>query len=382
LLYLSLSTLCREFLGFQWDNLLLETGLLAVFFAPAQLWPRRARATPPSRLVLWLLRLLMFKLMFQSGCVKLLSGDSLWRDLTALTVHYETQPLPTWLGWYAHQLPLGFQKVSCALMFVIELLAPVLIFAPRRPRILAALLLALLQVAILLTGNYTFFNGLTLLLCVPLLDDFVLRRRRPQPTSEQPDSPPRAAPRWRLAVTIPLATVIAAVTCLQMLAMFRVRSTLLAPVAAVHRWLAPFRSVNSYGLFAVMTPARPEIIIEGSNDGVTWLPYEFKHKPGDLKRRPGFVAPHQPRLDWHMWFAALGRWQEHPWFANFCRRLLEGSPEVLALLAHNPFPEGPPRHLRATVYDYRFTTLAERRTTGHWWQRENPRVYLPPVSRR
>jgi len=151
-------------------------------------------------------------------------------------------------------------------------------------------------------------------------------------------------------------------------------------VAVVYQWIAPFRSLNSYGLFAVMTPSRPEIIVEGSNDGVAWLPYEFKYKPGDLNRAPAFVAPHQPRLDWQMWFAALGRWRDNPWFGNFCLQLLQGSPEVLALLDQNPFPEQPPRYIRATLYDYRFTNDAERRQTGNWWRRENPREYLPVVS--
>jgi len=392
-IYLSLSVVGREFLGFQWDILLLETGFLAIFFAPLQLWPHPAREAPPSRVVLWLLRLLLFKLMFQSGCVKLMSGDSMWRNLTALTVHYETQPLPTWIGWYAHQLPLWFQKSSCAIMFGLELMVPFLIFAPRRPRLLAAGLLASLQVLILLTGNYTFFNWLTLALCILLLDDFVLNRiftfhsRQRKETEKSEIGPVRlrtsaATGRWRHVVTIPLATVVLAITCLQLSATFRVRPALLQPVAAVQQWIAPFRSLNSYGLFAVMTPTRPEIMVEGSIDGVTWLPYEFKYKAGDLKRCPAFVAPHQPRLDWQMWFAALGRWQDNPWFGNFCLGLLRGSPEVLALLAKNPFPNQPPRYLRATVYDYRFTDFAERRQTGNWWRREHAREYLPVSSLR
>lgn len=391
LVYLSLSTVCREFLGFQWDILLLETGFLAIFFAPVQLWPGRSRERPPSQLILWLLRLLLFKLMFQSGCVKLMSGDGLWKNLTALTLHYETQPLPTWIGWYAHQLPLWFQKSSCAIMFAIELAIPFLIFTPRRPRILAAGMLALLQVLILLTGNYTFFNWLTLALCLTLLDDFALGRffafcshRRKEAEQTETRSirllTSAATSRWSHAVPVPLAMVVVSITCLQLFVTFHTRPEFLRPVAALQQWLAPFRSLNSYGLFAVMTPTRPEIIVEGSADGVTWLPYEFKCKAGDLKRRPAFVAPHQPRLDWQMWFAALGRWQDNPWFGSFCLRLLQGSPEVLALLETNPFPDQPPRYIRATLHDYRFTDTAERRRTGNWWRRENPREYLPAVS--
>ncbi|HEX5221634.1 MAG TPA: lipase maturation factor family protein [Verrucomicrobiae bacterium] len=388
LIYLSLSTVCREFLSFQWDILLLETGFLAILFAPSRLWPNRARELPPSLIVLWLLRLLLFKLMVQSGWVKLLSGDQLWLDYTALTVHYETQPLPTWIGWYAHQLPVWFQKLSCRAMFGIELVIPFLIFAPRRPRFLAAWLLMLLQVLILLTGNYTFFNWLTLLLCASLLDDFFLRHFASffrHNLRQSKDEPRRLAPtsslvRWRRLITVPLAMVIIAITCVQLLATFKQRPGILTPVVAIYQWIAPFRSLNSYGLFAVMTPSRPEIIVEGSNDGITWLPYEFKYKPGDLKRAPAFVAPHQPRLDWQMWFAALSRRQDNPWFGRFCRRLLEGSPEVLALLDRNPFPEKPPRFIRATLYHYRFTTFEERQRTGNWWRREKLREYLPAVS--
>ena len=391
LIYLSLSTVCREFLSFQWDILLLETGFLAIFFAPLRFWPKRIRELPPSVIVLWLLRLLLFKLMVQSGWVKLLSGDKLWLDYTALTVHYETQPLPTWIGWYAHQLPVWFQKLSCRTMFGIELVIPFLIFAPRRPRFLAAWLLMLLQVLILLTGNYTFFNWLTLLLCASLLDNFFLSnlvsffRRKKIDVQQAKDEPARVPStpsfvRWRRVVTVPLAICVVLITCVQLLATFKQRPEVLSPIAALYQWIAPFRSINSYGLFAVMTPSRPEIIVEGSNDGVTWLPYEFKYKPGDLIRAPRFVAPHQPRLDWQMWFAALGRWQDNPWFGNFCLRLLQGSPDVLALLDKNPFPEKPPRYIRATLYDYRFTNFAERQQTGHWWRRENPREYLPAVS--
>ena len=394
LVYLSLSTVCREFLGFQWDILLLEAGFLTIFFAPLHLWRKRTGENPPSRIVLWLLRLLLFKLMFQSGCVKLLSGDALWHNLTALTVHYETQPLPTWIGWYAHQLPLWFQKLSCAAMFGIELVVPFLIFAPRRPRMFGAALLAFLQVLILLTGNYTFFNWLTLALCLTLLDDFALRgffafrncRLRQAEGCEMvkiSSSVPLATTRrWKRSVTIPLAVVVISTTVLQQLATLGRRPAVLRPIAAISQWIAPFRSLNSYGLFAVMTPTRPELIVEGSNDGVNWLRYEFKYKPGELKRRPAFVAPHQPRLDWQMWFAALGRWQDNPWFADFCLRLLQGSPEVLELLEKNPFPDQPPRYVRARVYEYRFTGFSERRQTGDWWRRGNPGEYLPTISLR
>lgn len=389
LIYLSLATVCRVFLGFQWDNLLLETGFLAIFLAPLRFLPfgKVSPETPPSRIVLWLLRLLLFKLMFQSGCVKLLSGDLTWRNLSALTMHYETQPLPTWIGWYAHQLPAWAQEWSCFTMFVIELAVPFLFFAPRRLRHCAAAATALLQVAILLTGNYTFFNWLSLALCLVLLDDFALQRAIPRrfrfPSAlHTPRITPQRWCRWRRGVTVPLAIVAVSVTSLQLLAMFALRPSLLEPVVAVHQWLAPLRSFNSYGLFSRMTTTRPEIIIEGSHDGIHWRAYEFKYKPGYVKRRPRFVAPHQPRLDWQMWFAALGTWQQNPWMINLTTRLLRASPEVLTLLEKNPFPDNPPRFIRATLYDYRFTSLDERRQTGAWWRRTPVGEYLPPIAAR
>ncbi|HUA68453.1 MAG TPA: lipase maturation factor family protein, partial [Candidatus Saccharimonadales bacterium] len=382
LLYLSLATVGRDFLGFQWDNLLLEAGFLAIFFAPLQLLPRPSRQTPPSRVVLWLLRLLLFKLMFSSGCVKLFSGDPNWRDLTALTFHYQTQPLPTWIGWYAQQLPVGFQKFSCAAMFAIELGAPWLIFGPRRIRFLGGAAIGFLQILILLTGNYTFFNWLTLALCLLLLDDFVFAKLLPANLRIRFVSSPIPVPKlfWHRFAGIALAVVFVPISLFQIVTIFGARPGWLLPVAVADEWLMPFRTINSYGLFAVMTTERREIIVEGSDDGVKWLPYEFKYKPGDVDRRPVFVAPFQPRLDWQMWFAALGDYQQNPWFVNFCIRLLQGSPEVLNLLAGNPFPEHPPRYIRAEVYDYKFTNLSERRATGAWWKREFIGAYLPAIS--
>jgi hypothetical protein len=179
---------------------------------------------------------------------------------------------------------------------------------------------------------------------------------------------------------LPAAILLASVSLYQILAAFVRPPVAFAPVAHIYRWVAPFRSVNSYGLFAVMTKDRPEILIEGSSDGRTWRIYDFKHKPSDPTGRPGFVAPHQPRLDWQMWFAALGNYQQNPWTINLCVRLLQGSPEVLGLLEKNPFPDEPPRFVRARVYDYQFTTREEREQTGAWWKLEPRGDYLPVIS--
>ncbi|HXB57963.1 MAG TPA: lipase maturation factor family protein [Candidatus Acidoferrales bacterium] len=378
LLYLSLTTVGREFLEFQWDNLLLEAGFLSIFFAPLRLLPDLSKESPPSRIVLWLLRLLLFKLMFSSGCVKLASGDPTWRNLTALTYHYFTQPLPTWIAWYANQLPLGFQKFSCVVMFSIEVGAPFLIFVPRQVRFFGAGAIAFLQILILLTGNYTFFNILTLALCLLLLDDFVFLKILPARFTQRPKN--KLRPRWRLAFIIPLAAVFLVVSFLEVATIFGVQDALTKKIAKLEEKIAPLRTINDYGLFMVMTTERHEIIVQGSDDGAHWSDYEFKYKPGDLNGRPVFVAPFQPRLDWQMWFAALGSIDQNPWFQNFCFQLLQGSPEVAELLQKNPFPDKPPRYIRAELYNYHFTNFTERRATGAWWKRESIGEYLPPVS--
>jgi hypothetical protein len=383
-LYLSLVTLGQDFLGFQWDNLLLEAGLIAIgtgawssFRAPI------VGARAPSRAVVWLYRWLAFRLMFESGCVKLLSGDATWRGLTALTFHYETQPLPTWVGWYAHQLPSWFQKGSCAGVFAIELVVPFLMFAPRRARMIGGLVMAGFQVLILLTGNYTFFNYLTIAIFLWLADDAALGRVVPRSLAA-----PRSAadaPRFSNSLARRMAAVLAAAvlttaSLVPLFGMFGTRPVWLAPAVALARELAPLRSVNGYGLFAVMTTTRPEIRVEGSDDGVTWKAYRFKYKPGDVTARPRFVAPYQPRLDWQMWFAALGTARTTPWFMNFCERLLQGSPDVLALLAGNPFPDHPPRYIRAELDEYRFTDIPTRRATGAWWTSTPKGEYLGAVG--
>ena len=354
ILYLSISTAGQDFWSFQWDILLTEAGFLAIF----------ADASPGRT---WLFRWLLFRLMFMSGLVKLLSGDPTWRDLTALSYHYETQPLPTPIAWYMYQLPAWFQKVSTVFVFFVELLVPFLIFAPLKPRRIAAGLLIGLQVLILLTGNYTFFNLLAIALCVFLF-------------AASPARGAQRETRTHRGVTMALMVFVLTTSGLQFLEMFRV--PLPAPARSYLVWISPLRLINSYGLFAVMTTSRPEIVVEGSNDGATWAPYEFRYKPGDVKRAPPWVAPYQPRLDWQMWFAALGSADENRWFYNFSARLLQGSPPVLALLEHNPFPGSPPRYIRAVVYDYHFTDFAERRRTGAWWRREEKATYLPPISLR
>jgi predicted DCC family thiol-disulfide oxidoreductase YuxK/uncharacterized membrane protein YphA (DoxX/SURF4 family) len=380
-LYLSLCTVSGPFLSFQWDTLLLETGFLAVFFAPLQLWERPSRQSGPPAPVIWLLRWLMFRLMFESGCVKLMSGDSAWWNLSALRVHFETQPLPTWIGWYAHQLPPSVQSFCVFVMFVIELVVPVFIFSGRRLRLAAAGIFTGFQILILLTGNYTFFNVLGILLCLPLLDDKALSvfHKGTGPEKELPLAPGRPW-RWPWPVTFCLTLVVVPLTMIPFLMEAGVRQSWPAPVVWLYDWVRPWRTFNGYGLFAVMTETRPEIIVQGSDDGRNWRDYEFKYKPGDMRRAPGFVEPYQPRLDWQMWFAALGGPRANLWFLQFEVCLLQNSPPVLALLRTNPFPRDPPKYVRALLYEYHFTDRATRRATGAWWRRELKGVYVSPHS--
>jgi len=379
-LYLSLFSIGGEFMHFQWDILLLETGFLAIFLAPWQLLPRQPTERQPSVVAIWLVRFLAFRLMFASGLVKLLWEDEMWLDFTALQVHYETQPLPTWIGWYAHQLPAWFQKASCAVMYAIEIGLPFLFFGPRRMRQAAFIGQLFFQLLILLTGNYCFFNLLTITICFGALDDAFLRWvfRRP-PHAEAPLEREASLQTWVVWSVAPFLGLLGVMELIEMRSAWEGKP---APVRRLQEWTSPLQLVSGYGLFRVMTNPRMEIVIEGSIDGVEWRAYEFRWKPGDLKRPPRFNIPHQPRLDWQMWFAALGNFRSRSFFQYFLARLLEGSPSVLALLETNPFPDGPPRHVRALHYAYHFTDFATRRATGQWWRRELIGPYSPVLSRR
>ncbi|HZP91544.1 MAG TPA: lipase maturation factor family protein, partial [Burkholderiales bacterium] len=368
-LYLSLFYAGQVFTQFQWDLLLIETGFLAIALQTG------------SAAALWLGRWLLFRFMFLSGAVKLLSGDPAWRDLTALYYHFETQPLPTPLAWYAHRLPHAALEWLAAGHFAIELGAVFLIFLPRRLRFVAAWAVIGLQLAILATGNYNFFNLLVLALALLLFDDAALERA----------VAPLKVKRWLERASLPRPGAFAArVVAAYAVAAFAIGATQIRekfqrhPVGgALHTMMeavAPLRAVNPYGVFARMVTERLEIVVEGTADGVRWREYRFRYQPGAVTQAPRWVAPHQPRLDWQMWFAALGEANDSPWVARFLVRLLENSPPVLALLADNPFPENPPVAVRANLYRYRFGTAEERRR-GVWWEREPAGMFYPPAGK-
>lgn len=374
-LFLSFIGAAQDFSSYQSDGMLLEAGFLSLFFAPRGLRPGLGTAHPPSRASLFLLRWEWFRIYFESGVVKLLSGDVQWRTLTAMDHYYENGPLPSWPGWYVQQyLPHGFHAATAAATLLLELVVVWMAWLPRRFRLACCLIVTPFQVGIILTANYAFLNYLVLVLGFLLLDDRALARlgfRVPAGVEVRP------APRWR---TIGAAAVLAWIFYSTLVPYLLSRGPAL--LAAPARLLDPFRIANQYGLFAVMTRARYEIELQGSRDGKTWTPYPFRYKPQDPGRRPGLYAPYQPRFDWNLWFASLGSWQEYPWVVNTEVRLLEGSPDVLALFRRDPFAGSPPSQVRTVLWQYWFTTPAEKKRMGSWWKRRLLGPYAPSVERR
>ena len=356
-LYLSFVTVGQDFLAFQWDNLLLETAVCALFVTPGGLRPR---AVPPPRpLAVFLMLWLVFRIHVESGAAKLLLGDPTWRDLTAMATYYETAPLPTWIGWWAHQMPLWAHRACSVFVYGVELGLPLLIWGPRRLRAAAFAGMVAMQVAVLATANYGFFNYLSIALALWVLDDRHFGR------AAAPREPPRRS------FVLPIAApVLVALSVIEFLPFLRPPAGLERLLLPVRRAVAPFRSVNSYHLFAHMTLVRREAVIEGSADGATWLPYEFRYKPGDPERAPPFVAPHQPRVDFQLWFLLLGPRPGARYFDTLLARLLTAPEAVAPLFARDPFPTTPPRFVRVAIYRYRFTDAATRHATGAWWERE------------
>jgi hypothetical protein len=379
LLYLSLTIAGQVFLQFQWDALLLETGLLAILYSPLSWRSRLDVDLEPPAIVRWVIWGLAFKLTFLSGITKILSGDPTWANWTALTYHYETQPIPAWTSWFMHQLSQSIHYWSAASMFVIEVGVPWLIFAPPRfrgVRLTACALMILLQAGIAATGNYGFFNVLTVVLYFALLDDHTIERflsKGATLTEKASLSPLREPLPRRIGVNV-IALGIALLSVMTFFREIDVTRGRQGPIGwgwsdSILNWVSPINSINGYGLFRVMTTERPEIVIEVSEDGNAWKEYEFRWKAGDVMRRPQFVQPHMPRLDWQMWFAALDPFSAQSWLERLLVRVLNGDAVVMGLLGSNPLA-GRPRYVRLSYYQYHFTTTEERTKTGAWWKRE------------
>ena len=372
-LFLSCVAALQDFSSYQSDSMLLEAGFIACWFAPRGVRPRLGTPDPPSRMSLFMLRWEWFRIYFESGIVKLASGDPHWRNLTAMDEYYQNGPLPTWLGWYVQHWPHWYHAGTVVVTLVVELLLVWMVWLSRPFRVVCFFIVTALQIGIIVTANYAFLNYLVLLLGVLLLDDQLLARLHwrfippERPYVRRRPSWARRVERVTLGILL-YATVFAFFPDVPLFGL---------PT----RLLAPLRIANAYGLFAVMTEARYEIEFQGSQDGTTWIPYPFRYKPQDVNERPGIYAPYQPRFDWNLWFASLGPWQQSTWVVNAQLRLVEGSPSVLRLFRSDPFKGNPPPLVRTMLYRYWFTDLATKRATGAWWKRELVGPFTGAVAR-
>jgi hypothetical protein len=400
--FLSFVSAASEFSGYQSDGMLLEAGFISLFLAPPGFRPGLAPNSPPIRASIFLLLWEWFRIYFESGIAKLASGDPEWRHFTAMDEYYQNGPLPTWIGWHVQHLPHWFHAATAFGTLALELVLVWMLFLPRPFRIICFFIVTPWQIGIILTANYTFLNYLVLALGIFLLDDrflapFIARfvpqswraqlSQSTQTVAKAPAEPETPAPQWQQTWAHHSAAVKLALTAVMFLWLFYSSTVLLllmispgtpfpyAPVAA----LQPFRVADRYGLFAVMTRGRYEIEFQGSNDGENWSTYPFRYKPQNLNEAPRIYAPYQPRFDWNLWFSSLGHWRSNPIVPRTEERLLEGSSDVLALFAGNPFPQ-PPRQIRVLLWQYWFTSMQEKREHGLWWRRQLLGNYAPTLA--
>jgi hypothetical protein len=425
LLFLSFISVAQEFSGYQSDGMLLSAGLISFFLAPRGLRPGWGETQLPSRASLWVLRLIWLSIYFESGVGKYFGGDASWRNLTALDEYYQNGPLPTWIGWYAQQLPHGFHAATALFVLLVELLLVWMVFLPHRFRVICFFVVTSMQVGIILTANYAFLNYFVLSLGFLLLDDtflvqFVPARWRGAVTAnleQAPNEESKAAlveldlhslspadlpseeiPLTEIPQTAPLsgqareivsaARLFLSSTVLAWMlyvSIFQILSPLSHSVGlpeAPVTILEPLRMADHYGLFGRMTWKRYEIEFQGSSDGVNWTPYPFRNKPQNPAEAPRIYAPYQPRFDWNMWFASLDYWRDNPWVLRVEELLLANDGEVVALFAANPFPQSPPKQVRAVLWQYWMTDTATKRATHLWWRREYRGLYAPALALR
>src|SRR5579862_2401214 len=389
-LFLSFVCAAQDFSGYQSDGMLLEAGFLSFFFAPKGLRPGLGRSYPGPRASMFLLLWEWFRIYFESGVVKLQSGDPEWRHFTAMDEYYQNGPLPTWIGWYVQHLPHWFHWGTVLATLGLELVLVWMMFLPRRWRIICFCIVTPWQIGVILTANYTFLNYLVLSLGVLLLDDEFLNRILPSRWRKAQVEKNAVAPpvsnsthvrnilrsQWRILRLSVTAVVLFWIFYVTFAEMFTNWPLPTSPIVG----LDPSRIANRYGLFAVMTRGRYEIEFQGSNDGQNWTAYPFRYKPQALNESPGIYAPYQPRFDWNLWFASLGTWRENGIVPDTEIRLLQNDADVLSLFASNPFEKAPPRQIRMLLWQYWFTSMAEKRQTGNWWRRELIGLYAPTVE--
>lgn len=360
-LYQSYVQVGQIFYGYGWETLLLEAGFLAIFFGPVS---RLRDRHPAGPVVPWLLRWLLFRVMFGAGLIKL-RGDPCWRDLTCLIYHYETQPVPHVLSWLLHQAPPWFHRAGTLFNHVVELLVPwfLLVHKPWL-RHWAAALTILFQVILILSGNLSFLNWLTIAVAVGCIDDGVWSRLLPRTLARA-----GPLPRSRIWAHAALGCVVGVLSISPIVNM-------LSPHQRMNTSFEPLHLVNSYGAFGSIGRERDEVILQGTSDGENWVEYEFKCKPGAISRRPCWITPYHYRIDWQMWFAALSDYETEPWLVHMIFKLLHNDRGILGLLANDPFPRHPPRLIRAERYRYHFTRFGSR----DYWHRERIGEYLPPLA--
>ncbi|MGK5595459.1 MAG: lipase maturation factor family protein [Parachlamydiaceae bacterium] len=361
LLYLSIVSVGQDFLSFGWELFLLELTAQAFFLSLS-----------PTNTFIWLsLNFLLFRFHFQGGIVKLLSKDPHWRNLTAVAYHYQSQPIPNTQAWFAHKLPLWFHKLSTLAMFIIELVIPFLLFVNLDSvRLIVFICFFGLQWMIWFTGNFSYLNHLTAVFSLLLISDVYLSTLFETPASQNPG--------LFLDITVSMAGL--AFIALQLIVFW---NHLISFNWLFHRILTkiqPWHIANRYGIFAIMTTTRCEVVIEGSQDGFVWKEYSFYFKPSEINRRPRRNSPYQPRIDWQAWFLPFTTFYQATWFQNFLFKLLHGEKSVTELLRVNPFSKTPPRYVRAILYEYKYSTLQERAAMGIWWRRTWIQQYSPTLS--
>lgn len=361
ILYLSIVSAGQDFLSFGWEGFFLEITINAFFLS---------LASPPNLMVWISINILLFRFHLQAGAVKLQSRDKNWRNLTAIAYHYQSQPIPNMIAWYAHKLPMWFHKFSTLFMFIVELVMSFGVFGNETMRIWVFGGFFSLQFMIWATGNFSYLNHLTVAFSTLLIGNSYLTPFFAIPQNIPPPD---------MLIDMVCTAAGTALTILQIMRLWQH----FVPNPLFGFWLSflsPFHIANQYGIFAVMTTTRNEIVFEGSDDGIKWAEYHFFYKPSEVKRRPRRISPYQPRIDWQTWFLPLGHYRYDAWLGNFVFHLLKGTPEVLALIRTNPFPDSPPQYVRTVMYEYEFSSAKEKKAQGCWWRRKWIGVFTRPVS--
>jgi hypothetical protein len=373
LLYMSIVHVGQIWYGYGWEIQLLETGFLSIFLCPLLDWrpfPKR----PPPLLVIWLFRWLGFRIMIGAGLIKL-RGDSCWRDLTCMYYHYETQPIPNPLSRYLHFAPHWFHKIETGWNYIVELVAPWFSFGPRTVCRIAGVVMVSFQLLLIVSGNLSFLNWLTIVPFLACFDDQFLRRFLPSVIIRRFEGCHREeSTAWQTGLAAAFALLVAYLSVPPV-------TNLLSGRQLMNFSYDPLDLVNTYGAFGSVGRERDEIVFEGTTDqtitvNTQWREYEFRAKPGDPMRRPAIIAPYQARIDWQIWFAAMASPGDYPWTFHFVWKLLHNDPGTLSLLDKNPFPEAPPHYIRARLYRYEFAPLGAR----EWWRRESKGEWLPALS--